>query len=94
MLVPVKFQVILIIISLKICCLSCVVGPTFGTSYGFGHGNLCFLQSNLQENMTKVLHKGEPILYVGDSYIKNGPESKQKSGFNSFRAAEGKNVST
>ena len=65
-----------------------MVGPTLGTSYGFRCGNLCFSQSDLQENTTKVLHEGGPVLHAGDSYIKKGPESKQKSSFNSFRAAK------
>ena len=38
-------------------------------------GNLCFLWSDLQENTSKVLHEGGPILHEGDAYIQNGPES-------------------
>ena len=60
MLVPITFQVILIIISLKICFLKWVVVLTFGTQYGFGCGNSCILWHDLQENTTKVLHEGGP----------------------------------
>ena len=65
-LVPVKFQVILTIISLKIQFLRWVVILTFGTHYGFGCQNSCILQSDLQENTPTVLHEsGSNSMKVG-----------------------------
>ena len=59
-LVPIKFQVNLIIIKLKVLFLRWVVSPTFGTKYGFGCQNLCISWSGLQENTIKVLCEGGP----------------------------------
>ena len=59
-LVPIKFQAILTIISFKIQFLRWVVVLTFGTQYSIGCRNLCSLWSDLQENTTKVLHEGGP----------------------------------
>ena len=58
-----KLQVQEWVICLNIQDLRCEVGTTIYTLVRLCTGNLCFLQSDLQENTVKVLHESGPILH-------------------------------
>ena len=61
-LVPVKFQIFVINISLKICFLSCLVITTFGTPIRFQSQISCI---SIRKNTIKNLHKNWNSFMVG-----------------------------
>ena len=65
MLVPIKFQVILVIISLKIHLLRWVVILTFGTQLQLQLYLSCISWSNLQEKIYQSLPRGRTQLHEG-----------------------------
>ena len=50
-------------------------------------GNLCFSQSDLQEDTVKVLHESGPILHEGGPAQRMVLKAISKNGFSGFIAA-------